>query len=259
MAPANRSHPPHGPHAPHPRAKWLKIRFWAVTIGLGLIAAVACLAGLAWWLIRGQPEWWRTLPPPDARAQTVGQDLENAVVNQLHAERPPADSWSVSLSAADANDWLNTRLVKWLASRDPDVQWQATVQQTMVDFRDGIIYIGAALRTDAAGASQVISASLVPAIDEKGQLWLVADRLAIGRMPLPLGLVSGEPDGLVMRLLPGDVRRTKAAHQIAEALAGREPLAKIPIATLADGRKVRLLGVIAREGRLEMTCRTESR
>ncbi len=239
-------------------ATWIRLRFWAVTIGLGLIAAAATLIGITWWLIRGQPDWWKATPVSDAHAGSVGQDLENAVVSQLHATRPPAEPWSVSITASDANDWLDSRLVKWLANREPGIDWHATIERSLVDFRDGRIFMGASIRADPVGTGQVISAILTPTIDDKGQLWLIAEDVSIGRLSLPLSLVSGDEDSIAMRFLRGGIAKTRAAHHVADALAGHEPLAIDPFLGLADRRKVRLLSVVAREGRLELTCRTES-
>lgn len=241
----------------HARARWVRLRSWAVAIGLGLIAAVAVLLALTWWLIRARPDWWVTQDRNPKEAAAVGQEVENAVVSQLHAARDDSVDWAVSLTARDANDWLATRLVKWLVNRDPSIDWRTSIEATLVQFDGGHVLIGASIRTDPGASGHVVWADLEPSVDEEGRLWLRAHGIWLGRLPLPLGSFSGGPDGLAMRAIPGDIENTKAAGSIVAALTGQAPLASEPVATLADGRRVRLLAVRTRDGRLELTCRTE--
>ncbi len=243
----------------HTRARWLRLRFWLVTVGLGLIAAVAVLAAIVWWLVRTPPQWWTPRPEPTAQAREVGQELENAVVNHLHAQRQEAESWSVSISSQDANDWLATRLVKWLVNLDPSIDWKNALKQSLVEFQDGQIYIGASIAADPGADGQVISAILIPSIDPQGRLWLTAGSLSLGRLTLPISVFAGDGESLAMHAMPGDLEKSAQARRVIQALIGARPLADDPVATLADKRKVRLLAVASREGRLELTCRTESR
>ncbi|MBL8963768.1 MAG: hypothetical protein JNK70_06825 [Phycisphaerae bacterium] len=248
---------------PHPqprprqiRARWRRARLWIVSISLGLIAFVAGTAGTAWWLIGSEPPWWTALPPTGPGAAAVGQDLENAVVNHLHATRPAGETWSVSISASDANDWLASRLVKWLASREPSIDW-STLHRSVVDFRDGRIFIGAKFLPSSGGDGVVVWGVVIPGIDDQGRLWLRADGVNLGRLPLPMRAFTASPRGLAMRAIPGGIGRTAPARDAAEMLDGKRPLASTPILTLADRRKVRLIGIAAREGRLELTCQTQ--
>lgn len=235
-----------------------------MSVSLGIIAGAAGAAGTAWWLIRSDPPWWASLGPTRPDAGVVGQDLENAVVNHLHATRPDGETWSVSVSASDANDWLATRLVKWLSSREPSIDW-TPVSRTAVDFRDGRVFIGAKFlpsqkgrgSSGGSGAGVVVWGVVVPGIDDQGRLWLRADGINLGRLPLPMRAFTASPGGLAMRAIPGGVGRTPHAQATAEMLDGKRPVADPPVLTLADRRKVRLLGIAARDGRLELTCRTE--
>lgn len=248
------------PHEPGGRGarrrRWARARRWAVGIALVLIAAVAVVVGVIWWLVRSEPTWWRSAPAPSPRAQEVGREVENAVVNHLHAQRTGEEPWSVSISAADANDWLAARLVKWLSSRDPRTDWQAFVGQTVVDFRDGRVFIGSSVKSDPGATGQIVSAVFVPVIDDQGRLWLSAEELTLGRLGVPGSLVSGDPKGFLMRWVADELGESEAAGTVMRAISGEAPLATDPVVTLADKRRVRLVGVAARDGRLELTCRT---
>lgn len=237
------------------RTRWARVRFWLVSVGLGLVAGAAVLAAVTWWLVRSRPTWWTVEAREEAAAAAVGQELENAVVSQLHASRGDAERWAVSISEQDANDWLATRLVKWLMNREEGVDWRAVLEGAEVRFDRGEVMIGASIRSGGGGSGQVVWAALSPRIDGEGKLWLEAQGAWVGRLPIPLSMF--QHDGLGVKLLPARVTESKATGTILQALTGEAPLAVDPVASLADGRKVRLLGVKARDGRLELVCRTE--
>lgn len=248
---ASSTHPKH-----HHGAKglWIRARFWVVAVGMGLIAAAAITALCAWLLIRSAPSWWNTVHTATPQSENVGREIENAVVNQLHAQRPPGEVWSVALTQDDANDWLSTRLVKWLQNRDNSVDWSTTIQRAAISFKPGSITLGLSIRTDRAEDGHVLTLELIPSIDEQGRLWLLASELAIGRLPLPLGMVASD-SGLLRSFLPRGV--DDGAGAVLTALAGKEPLAQRAAAKLGDNRTVRLTALEVRDGRIDLTCTTE--
>jgi hypothetical protein len=244
----------HPRHAHGAKGLWVRARFWMVTIGLGLVFAVALITLGAWWLARSAPSWWSTVHTLTPQSDTVGRELENAVVNQLHAQRTTPEAWSVAVSEHDANDWLATRLVKWLQNRDDSVDWSTTIERAAVSFKSGSIVLGVSIRTQSDEPGQVFTIAVVPSLDEEGRLWLPASELSIGQLPLPLDLITADENGLLRSLLPDAVN--KGAGSILSALAGTQPIADEAILTLADKRRVRLTSLEVHDGSLELTCET---
>lgn len=241
-------------HTHGTKGLWVRARFWMVTIGLGLVFAVALITLSAWWLARSVPSWWSTVHTLTPQSDTVGRELENAVVNQLHAQRPTTEDWSVAVSEHDANDWLATRLVKWLQNRDDSIDWATTVERAVVTFNNGSIVLGVSIRTQRDEAGQVFTIGVIPSLDAEGRLWLRASELSIGKLPLPLELITGDQNGFLRSLLPDALN--KNAGPILSALTGSEPIADEAILTLADKRRVRLTALSVRDGNLELTCET---
>jgi hypothetical protein len=260
----------------------IRLRRAAAFVALGLIAAAAILIAGAWGLTNSPPTWWRDLPPVDPQGTRIAEELENAVVNHLHAARPPdasgfapdgswqSEAWSVSLQAADANFWLNSRLARWLSNREPSIDWNAVLVQTLAEFHDGRIWIGSKIRAGGTaaggGSARVVAAVLRPEVRADGTLWLTAEDFTVGRLSVPPGWVLPVGGDSARSMLShvagvpgvtGNLRDSDSVADIAGALAGSHPLAQEPALRLADGRRVRLLAVSITDDRLDLTCRTE--
>jgi len=257
--------PPSPPPPPPPRRRRRFRRPW-VAAGLALCAAgTAALAALA--LTRATPAWWRPIDPADPATIDAAQAVEHAVVRQLSALRPAAsppatpdaswrsETWSVSLSQADANAWLAARLPRWLESREKRVLWPAGVREVRVGFGDGVVRLGVRLAAD--GREQIAVAHVAPDLRADGSLWLPASWFSIGRLPVPGAWALGGADP--GDYLPADLARLPQVRRLADVLGGAAPLVNAAVIRLEDGRRVRLLRIAAREGRLELTCRTEKR
>lgn len=222
---------------------------------LTLILLAACamgvvlLAGGAWLAATREPAWWPAADP-GAYAGELGAQFENAVVSQMSLARPAAsgqapgapyrsEPWRVALSERDLSAWAATRLRPWLETNDPSFRWPSGVGTPRVRVADGVLRVGVPL--DDARA--VLTLDCEVRVDDTGDLRVRVRDAALGSLPLPV-------DAALARLgvLPPEVSRI---------LRGEAPL---PATTPVDGtRVVRLLGVEARDGALEIEARTEAK
>lgn len=239
-----------------------------------VLIAITSLALLsASFLTSRAPSWWP--PRPDLRAASaIAADLENAVVNQIHAARPmegpsgghnesqtenqPAGwtsaSWSVSLSESDANAWLAARLPKWLANQDEPIQWPAELAVVQSGFEDGRLQVGAEVLDGRQ--TRYVSCQLRLWIDDRGRLWTPADWVRLGRLAVPAEWVVQRAFGAA-KPISRTIGAAHASERVAAALRGEAPLVDHPVLKLADGRRVRLTKVLLKDGHVELTCRTE--
>ena len=239
-----------------------------MAIGLGLAIAVT----LGWLLIasllRAAPPWWRQVRVSEAQTQQIAQEVENSVVTLLHLSREGAASssgsdgrsegglwrsepWGVSIPASDANAWINARLPRWLETSGSDLRLPPEFRDAQVEFDDGRVWIGVAYRgSEAEGTSRVLSAGFVPSFDASGMLGLRLERVSIGRLPISRGMLHE----VVERLDAGSDPEVLGAVR---ALLAGERVGVSPVLDLEDGRRVRITGLRARGGRLEVTCVTE--
>lgn len=259
-----------------------RLRRWAIGIGLGLAAAITLGWIIVASMLKAAPPWWRQVRVQEQRTQEIAQEVENALGTHLHlareGEKKPdgmwrSEPWGVSIPSADANAWLNARLPRWLETADAGFELPDQIAEVQVEFRDGRVSIGVAgrlggaveERLQAAGAGgdaeggeeegdaarRIIWASASPRIDENGLLSLTLDRVYVGRLPISRALLAeiAERAGL-------DGRSVGGGGPWLDLLHGEEMKVE-PLMKLEDGRRVRITGLRAREGRLEVTCVTE--
>lgn len=236
-----------------------------VLVGAASVLLIA-LAGLT----HVPPGWFDPPGSDDAGARRAGESVQGALVTQLTAVRPadPARSpdegwasepWGVVIAQEEANAWLATLLPRWLANQE----WGSaaeSVEVAQVRFVGSTVDLAARVR--AGDSTRVLSARLRPFVDREGGLWIPAERLAIGRLPIPIEWASGQARRAADRYLPRDAvddpgSRGLVARLLA-ALDGREPITRRPVIRLEDGRGVRLLSLTSRDGRLEAVFRTEA-
>lgn len=198
-----------------------------------------------------------------------------------------SEPWTIAIRAADANAWVNARLPKWVASQGPEstpsssqigltakskprtFAWPEQVEQVQVEFARGMIHIGARIReskpkggssarTDTApSAARIVSASLVPELAADGSLWMRAEGVGVGSLPLPTSLLLSSASAGDMIALPQELRDLPETAALLRAFTGDTPLTVTPTLTLGDGRRVRVLAIRSEDGLLILTCRTE--
>lgn len=240
--------------------------------GAGLLTvALASLVFLTALSMTGRaPTWWRTIDPASPVTLQIGTDLENALVDELSRVRPAAaghasspagawqsDDWGFSIPASDANAWLNARLPKWLANRTEPINLPQDLTQLQVEFDSGLVHIGAMVRQ--GDTSRILSATLQPRLEPDGSLWFTATWLHAGRLPVPASWVVQRAADPRSSYIPEKIRRLPETAAMLRAFAGEIPIIQTPVVKLGDGRRVRLLSLAARNGRLEIRCRTEKR
>src|SRR5262245_44866853 len=110
-------------------------------VALVAVLSVAVTGGLiALALTHITPAWWGPAAADDAAVTALAAEVENAVVRQITAARPPAsgdgpyasEPWSVSLQAKDANAWLAARLPRWLANQREGFAWPPNLSSVQV-------------------------------------------------------------------------------------------------------------------------------
>lgn len=245
----------------------LALRRWLV--GAALVAAALLTVGgvFGYVLARSAPAWWRTVEQGDPAAGRTADLLQNALGNQFTAVRPTAgdlqpderwrsEVWRFAVEVDDANAWLNTSLRDWIKS-DPDMPaWPEDIGSIQVAFRRGLVFLGVEVRR-ADGSAQYLAAAVRPRLREDGSLWLPADTVLIGRLPIPPEVVLSQAQARVDNILPEDL--TERGRMLLRVFEGTEPLAPSPVIRLGDGRQVRILDIRVRDQRLIVSCQTEQR
>jgi hypothetical protein len=239
-----------------------------------VLALIPCLIATALLVMlamsRSTPAWWSAAYELGPEADAQAESLEAAAMAQASLVRRgevdgtlwKSEVWSVSLSESDANAWLGARLPRWVESRGSQIRWPAVVRGVRVVFRDGAIWVGAQVREsegEGRSAESIVSVGLVPRVDEAGRLWFGASSVGVGRLTMPPWVLGGarrNPDGSV--LVPDSLSQRRDIGPLLDVLAGAAPAANEPVMSVGDGRRVRLLSMRVREGRLELTCRTEA-
>jgi hypothetical protein len=231
-----------------------RVRRWLVSAGLTLALLGGACAAIALTLANQAPSWWRTTDPSDPGTISAGEEVENGVVNVMYEVREAAEPWTVTLHAADANAWLNTRLAQWLANSDAEFEWPREIENLQVEFDEGLIQVG--VQVHGRERSQILSATLRPKFHD-GALWIAAESVSVGRLPIPAEWIADRAGSIVGDVVPARLLDNPDAAHLLRALAGECALDENPAVDLGDGRRVRLLRLAAQRGRLIVQCRTE--
>jgi hypothetical protein len=257
-----------------------RIRLYLATAGIVFISAACSAVLISIGMAQEAPRWWQTADWARPEVGRCAEELENRLLSNVYHARPavavqraPGQSlppgaavaadqpvtWTIPVSAADANAWLNARLPKWIRSESDTFEWPEQIEELQVEFRDDRILVGVKVRY--ADSAQYLSATLQPAIRETdGSLWMPAQAVSIGRLPLPASwFLSPQPTVLAQDQIPEELRELPETKSIAQVFSGQIPVTSKPIIKLADGRRVRLLSLTSRDGTLHVTCRTEPR
>lgn len=251
----------------------------SILIGSGLFLAGVITGGVvvAGWLADQRPRWWDPIDASNPSTVAAANAVENGAVDLLSLVRPSverspgvltSEPWTVRLTPEDANAWLAVRLPMWIRNQSDNFRWPSQVAQLQVDFRADDVVLG--VRARSHGVERYLWVSLDPTIDADGALWLRATWVHVGRLSLPASWFlpdeEAAPSGtspaqptLVTKNIPDDIRALPETEALLAALNGAGPVARNPAIRLADGRRVRIVGVAAEDGALYVTCRTEIR
>jgi hypothetical protein len=249
------------------RSRLLAARRWLVASAIVVIALLTVAGVFGYVLARSAPAWWRTVDRDDPGTGRTAEMLQNALGNQFTAVRAPAadlapgeawrsEVWRFAVEVDDANAWLNTSLRDWIKS-DPDMPaWPEDIGSVQIAFGRGLIFVGVEV-IRAGGSPQYLAAAVRPSVHDDGSLWVPADRVLIGRLPIPPEVVLSQAQSRVDRILPEEL--TERGQTLLRVFGGTRALAESPVISLGDGRQVRILDIAARNRRLIVSCRTELR
>ncbi len=247
-------------------AKWKPVLL-AGAAGALLAALSLFIAGSR--LAAKDPVWWRRgLTPNPANALA----LETGLLDQVsRVERPGqtiadakpgqvkwrSEAWRMSVQAQDANSWLAVQLPKWLASRQPPVAWPEEIAEIQAQFEEGVIHLG--VRLKHGERERVITATVEPYVDADGSLWLPARRVSLGAMPIPPSWILGQVRDAGGSMFPLALSTLPETRAMFDAFLGNRPIVKDAVMRLADNRRVRLVRITPRDGKLDLTCKTEAK
>ena len=247
------------------RRRLVTILIWGVVVLSILLAGGWVVVGT---MTRAAPAWWRRIDPGDERTVQRANDLEGAISHHISMVRPGAsetegpdagvwrtEPWTVAMRADDANAWLNVRMPVWIARENPNFEWPEEMTDLQVHFEAPLIRIGA--KVHAEGREHYLSATLTPVLREDGSLWVKADWVHVGRLPIPASWVLDEAEARADDLIPPELRDVPEAKLFFKIVAGEEPIAERPVVNLPDNRRVRLMAMKAERGWVAITCRTE--
>jgi len=242
-----------------------RVRRWIVTgslfgIGAGCFGVLAAVV-----LMRYAPAWWKKLPLDKAETAERAGLLHNTFANRLHeikqtGANADTEHWSsevdrFTVSASDANAWLNLEMPRWLTNMDSRVAWPASFRELQVQFIDGRVHLG--VKIHQGQRDLVLSATLVPDLRADGSLWMPATWVHVGRLPLPADWVLAEAEARADTYIPEELRDLPEAKDLFRVFSGEIPVADDATIRLMDGRRVRLLELIPRDGRIEVAFRQE--
>jgi hypothetical protein len=236
----------------------------SAAVGAVMLGSALLLMGLA--LTRAAPLWWRTVLREDPATITLAEGTERRLMNVAHDDeiiplQRQADGswrspvWTIEVRSAEVNAWLNVRLPKWLANQKDEFHWPAEVSDIQVEFHDDRITIGARVR--AGDRHQVLTATLAPRLDPQGRLYLPAQSVNLGRLNIPASWVLDPIRANAEAYIPTQLRRLPETELLFKAFEGEQALLQRALVRLNDGRRIRILSVQPRDGRLLVTCQTE--
>lgn len=200
------------------------------------------------------PAWWPRVDGQDPGTIEEAQTLERAFASQVSKVRQGdgqgGADWRVAINPVSANAWLAARLRPWVESERAG--WPDEVEQVRVAFLGDRVALGARVR--GASGPVIVWATLTPEVRQDGSVWVHAHDARVGTLPVPGGLAVSR----LQREVDGRLGEKAGAVPLSRVLAGEAPLSVEPVVHLPDGRDVRILELRARNGRMELSLRTEA-
>lgn len=251
---------PGTPVAPKRRLRWRPLAL-ASAFALGVIIAAGALVVVA--LTRAAPSWWQPVDSANPAMLLRAEGLEAGLSQALTQPRDSSMIWTARLSEVNANIWLNTRLRRWLESQpELGIKWPEQLSELRVSFQGDTLRVGAMVEQN--GATQVFTATLAPRFEKDGSLWMPAESIALGRLSIPAGWVLGDGSSKSRASeqtskVSQDIAKLPETQRVLSAFAGKNAVRQDPTVRLPDGRRVRILGLSAKDGHLLITCQTMQR
>ena len=216
---------------------------------LGLILILGVSVGILWQLTRENPYWWSPIDLSDPKISIEAEQFEYSLIEQSHKIRTKNEPWAIRIRDEHINAWLAERLSAWL-THDQNLNWPENVSVPLVRLSEDHISIAVELNFDQS--ARVITLEFEPIILED-ELLLRVTGISLGRLTLP-----GTPVGKVAKWLneaaPEGFFDDLRVSQLLELLL--EGRAFMPIQSLSDGRKVRLVDIVCEDGSIVLKCNT---
>ena len=150
-------------------------------ITLWIVASLAILSAVGWWLSTRAPSTWldpNTLAA-DPESDRRGRELEQNLASAIARVRPAGEPWAIRIHDIDINSWIARRLPQW-TEHDPTLAWPIEGAKAQVHFDEQWATISIALK------DRIWSGSFTAQV-EAGQIRLVPGWGAIGLLPVPAG------------------------------------------------------------------------
>lgn len=216
---------------------------------VAIVIAATLIGAWLWWGLHTPPAWFDVPDITEPAVTELADRVELRVLEVATAERDPDTPWGVRITDEQVNAWLAAKLKPWLI-HEGDVEWPAELGPPQMHFEPkGINFAVEVLEGNLAG--RVVVLRLRPFIDEAGQLRLMLDRVALGRVGLPGNAVESLAE-LLRDNLDEDLQQELAFAL--ELASGERPID--PSVALADDRILLLEDIRLGEGEAFLTCRT---
>lgn len=214
-----------------------------------LCAALAYGGVWLWQWAQEAPAWYAPPAAANERVESVAEQFEYRVIDEIHAVRPLEEDWRLRLTEEEFNSWLAVRLPEWIA-HDRNLEWPTELGVPQVHLKRDLIQV--AIRVTWSEGSQVIVASVHPRLEDD-RILAEVERLGVGRIA-----VDNESVGRFKDLVRGSAR-TDARWNEGVAIFFNlldEGAAIDSRFELADGRFVRITRFELEDGVIELTGRT---
>jgi len=192
------------PPPPAPR----KRRFGCLSIVLTLLTLIILAVAVAIWMAKSEPAEWLEVnkmiadATPEEKSQRA-ESLEKRFVGEsqgIDTKTGPVitpgfdpsapTERDISISVADANIWLATRLEKTLANQNSAMP--KAIADPRVWIEDGQVVLSAKVELPGANINGVISVALEASMQPDGQMAMKVAKVRAGKLPLPSGVVADQ-------------------------------------------------------------------
>lgn len=205
------------------------------------IVLAAVLAPVVWAALR-TPAWFTPRPMGDAEVARA-EGVERRVLSELSAAHRLGEPWTLSITAPEAEAWLNVRLPVWMENQNaPRPTWFGFVALAF-DNRQ----VRAGLGTGTGGTPPVISMTITP---PKTTGAAPEHTARLGILPVPGWIIEQVAPGLNEQIEQAISKRSASRPGTSTEPPGMGTI------RLDDGRRVRFTGFDAKSGTLTLHCVT---
>lgn len=218
---------------------------------LGLVAAVllglAIAVAVVYRRATTTPDYWQVVNLAEPTVARDAAAFEQWLSSEFTQHRPNVETWQIELEADDVNRWLATRLPGWAANQGFELPgW---LGHPMVAIQpDRFIVAGQVQQDDQ---SHIVSLTYQPTTPPHEQpIAMELTGVYVGRQR-----IADNVDELI-ELIETFVDVSKFDQRQLDDLRGRVQTVTLA-GDLGDGRRVEVIGIDLRPGKMLLTCRTQ--